>query len=282
MRNLAYAVCAWAALSISGSALAAQPLVFGVFPRFSATETVKKFTPIAHYLSEQLRREVVLTTAKDFETFEQGVAQKQYDIVLYNQLSYVRSHKLYGYQLVAKNEEFGRATLAPAIVVRKDGAIRSLSDLRGRKIVFGGDESSMIAYVANIALLQNAGLKRGDYAVEFAKTPMNAALAVLYKQADAAGAGDSVLKILESAGKDVSSLTFVAVGETLPHIAWATSPAVDATTRVAIARLLLALNESPAHKALLAQAGMTGIVAASDDEYDVHRRIIKAVLGESY
>lgn len=269
-------------LLLSAHVLAAAPLTFGVFPRFNATETVKRFTPLAQYLSRQLGRRVVLATAKDFKRFEEGVSRSQYDLVLYNQLAYVGSHKHYDYELLAKNEEFGRTTLAPAIVVRSDGPIRRLSDLRGRKIVFGGDQTSMIAYLANIALLQSAGLKSGDYTATFAKTPVNAVLAVLYGQADAAGAADSVLKLLEKGGKDISSLRLVAIGEQLPHMAWATSPEVDPSTRRAIARALLALNEGPANRALLARAGMTGIAAASDDEYDVHRRIIKAVTGEDY
>jgi len=78
-------VLGWVA-AFPGPALAVEdPLVLGIFPRRNAVDTVRMFTPLAQYLSRRLGREVRVETSKDFESFWQGVIQRRYDIVHYNQ-----------------------------------------------------------------------------------------------------------------------------------------------------------------------------------------------------
>ncbi|MBI3775154.1 MAG: PhnD/SsuA/transferrin family substrate-binding protein, partial [Gammaproteobacteria bacterium] len=182
-------------LSVLTQATAAdEPLVLGIFPRVAATVVHDSFDPLAKYLSAELHRDVKIETTKDQNTFSETVAAKRYDIVHFNQLNYVESHQSAGYDVVAINEEFGKGTVAGALVVRKDSGIKNISDLRGKTIVFGGGPKAMVAYIANVVLLQKAGLKRGDYKEEFAKSPVNAMTAVFHKQAIAGGAGDIGLK----------------------------------------------------------------------------------------
>ena len=60
------------------------------------------------------------------------------------------------------------------------------------------------------------------------------------------------------------------------------SAAMAATLRQTIQQVLVDLQETEKGRQILANAKLTGLKAASDREYDPHRRIIREVLNESY
>ena len=258
-----------------------EPLVLGVFPRRSVQATTEIFTPLVKYLSRKLNREVRLETTHDFASFWDMVEHKRYDIVHFNQYHYLRSHKELGYQVIAQNEEFGQSKIAGAIVVRTDSGINSLQDLRGKKIVFGGDRLAMQAYIAASYLLRQAGLKPGDYFEQFALNPPKAAIATFYQQAVAAGTGDHVLQLPRVKGEiDIDKMKYLAIGQPLAHLPWAVKAELPSKVTQDIASLLIGLNQQLEGKEILKQLQLTNILPANDSDYNDHRHIIKTVLNE--
>ena len=253
-------------------------LVLGVFPRRNATETVRMFTPMASHLSDQLGRKVSIVTARDFESFWQGVTGKRYDIVHYNQYHYIRSAQ--HYQVIAYIEESGKSTIAGAIYVRKDSNITDLGQLKGRTVLFGGGEDAMISYITNVYLMLQAGLKKDDFKSVFAVNPPNSVLALHRRQADAAGAGDGVLELpVVASAINTSELTALAVSEPLLQLPVAVKREMPARLRAAIQGTLVGLKDSEAGQQVLKSAVMTGMGRAEDKDYDPHRRIVRAVMG---
>lgn len=255
-----------------------EPLVMGVFPRRGSAETAKLFTPMAEYLGERLGRKVKLVTSRNFSSFWKDVTEQRFDIVHYNQLHYIRSAK--NYQVVAHIEEWGKDTIAGVLYVRKDSGISTLSQLRGRTIMFGGGEDAMISYIANCYLLLQSGLRRQDFKSLFAVNPPNAILALSHHQADAAGAGDGVLDQAEvRSAIDVDELTALAISPPLLQLPVAVKRTLPARLRTSIQSILLDLKDSEAGGQLLKSAMMTGMGKAEDRDYDPHRRIANAVVG---
>lgn len=253
----------------------------GVFPRRSVQTTTEIFTPLAKYLSSKLQREVRLETTHDFASFWQQVGQKRYDIVHYNQYHYLRSHKEFGYRVIAQNEEFGLSKIAGAIVVRTDSGINSLHDLRGKKIVFGGDRLAMQAYITASYLLRQAGLKPGDYFEQFALNPPKAAIATFYQQAAAAGTGDHVLELPRVTEEiDTSKMKYLATSQPVAHLPWAVKAEMPAQLVGEVSSLLTGLKQSADGRELLQQLRLSNILPASDVDYNEHRHIIKTVLNE--
>ncbi len=257
--------------------------MLGVFPRRSPDATREAFTPIARYLGSRLHREVRLETSYDFFSFWQNVAAGRYDIVHYNQYHYVRSHAAYGYRVILKNEEFGRSTISGAVIVRADSGIDSLEALRGRKIVFGGGQNAMISHIVVRYLLREAGLEDSDYITRFALTPPKACLAVYYRQAAAAGAGDLVFEFPSIRNSiDTDQLRLLAVSEPLAHLPWAVNAHMPPRLAKQIQSILANMDADPGGRALLHRAGLTGLRVAHDSDYDIHRHIIRLVLHEDY
>jgi len=255
-----------------------DPLIMGVFPRRNAAETTKLFTPMADYLGGQLGRKVNLVTTRDFESFWQGVTERRYDVVHYNQYHYIRSAQ--NYQVIAHIEEFGKSTIAGVLYVRKDSGITALAQLRGRTVLFGGGEDAMISYITNRYLLLRAGLRKDDFKSLFAVNPPNAILALGRRQSDAAGAGDGVLELpVVRKAINTDELTALAVSAPLLQLPVAVKRAMPAKLRASIQSILVDLKSSEAGKQVLKSAIMTGMGKAEDRDYDPHRNIVRAVMG---
>lgn len=250
----------------------------GVFPRLNASETTKRYAPLANYLSEQLGRKVALVTSKDFDSFWNGVTQERYDIVHYNQYHYIRSARTY--RVIAHSQEFGKDAVAGALYVRRDSGITEVSQLRGRTIIFGGGKDAMLSYIAPLYLLMQAGLKEGDFRTEIAVNPPNTLLALYHKQADAAGGGDILidLPVVKNA-IDTRELRILAATEPLLFLPWAVKSAMPAKLRVSIQAILVDLDRSEPGREILKAAATTKMGKAADADYDPHRKMTTAVFG---
>jgi len=262
---------------------AADPLVIGIFPRRNAAATIKYFTPLANHLEKKLHRKVILKTTRDFSSFWQGVKNQRYDIVHFNQYHYVQSKKQFNYEVILKNEEFGKQTIAGAIVVRKDSNINTLADLKGKRIMFGGGPKAMVAYVATTYMLRKAGLKQGDYKEIFAKNPPNACMGTYLRQADAGGIGDFALNLpVIKKRLKTEQLKILATGEQIPHILWAVKENMPITSKNKIQSILANLHTFKQGKDILKQAKLTNLVIANDNEFGRVRTMIEFVTGKSF
>lgn len=282
-RRVLLGLLAGCGLTLAGRSIPAAraasegPLVMGIFPRRQATLTMELYAPLAAYLGRELGREVRIATAKDFDAFWEGVEQRRFDIVHYNQFHYVRSADKY--RVIAHNEEFGTGTVAGALYVRKDSGITAIAQLRGRKIVFGGGTDAMMSYILPSYLLLEAGLKPGDYETVFSKNPPNSLISLYHGQADASGAGDILIDLpVVRDAMDTSTVTHLGMTERVLHLPWAVRKDMPQALAARIQALLVGLQASEEGRAILARAEMTGFGTARDADYDPHRRIIRSVM----
>jgi len=255
-------------------------LTLGVFPRYKATVTTTMFKPLAEHLGERLHRRVALVTAKDFDSFWKAVTEQRYDIVHYNAYHYI--HSAQNYVVIAHLQESGRHAVGGALFVRRDSGITSISQLRGRTIIFGGGRDAMLSYIAPRFLLMQAGLNDGDFKSEFAVNPPNALLALYHRQADAAGGGNTLIDqpVVKNA-INAQELTVLAVSEPLLFLPWAVKRSLPARLRDSIQDIMIGLGGSEAGKEILTAAEATGMGKAEDKDYNPHRRMLTTVFGGS-
>jgi phosphonate transport system substrate-binding protein len=263
--------------------MAEDVIKMGIFPRKPALETIKAYEPLAKYLSSKIGKRVELVVAKDFQAFWEGVKKKEYDLVHYNQYHYVKSHKELEYDVILMNEEFGSPKVNAAIIVRKDSGINSIPDLKGKKILFGGNKQAMQSYIGAMHILMNGGLKQGSYAEDFAVNPPNVAFAVFNKMADAGGIGEVLLQNQKIKEKiDVTQLKVLARGDDLPMLCWAVKKEMNKNLAQMIQKTMIGLKNDEAGKNILKDAEATAFVSASDKDYDIVRKLVKESLNEEY
>lgn len=250
-------------------------LTFGVFPRWNAQITVRDFTPLAALLSQELGRPVRIETDKDFDSFMGRVYARKFDLVHLNQLQYVQAHRKAGYQAIAKMCDNASCTIRAVIVTRRDTAISTVADLRGKIIAFA-DPGAMVSHVLSKSLLREQGLMPSHYSAIFARNPPNALLAVYNTEADAAGVGQSVLQREEIKRLiDLNQLRVLAQSRAIPHLPVAVSGELDKALAQRVQQALTGLAKRPDGRRILDQIGVDRFEAASDKEYDVVRKLSK-------
>lgn len=257
-------------------ARAADELVVGVYPRRGMVETIQNFTPLARHLSASLQRPVRVESAPDLKTFWEQLVARRYALVHLNQYHYVKAHKLFGYEAIAMNVEFGSSRLAGVLVVGHDSEIANIRGLTGQTIVFAGGREAMQSYIIPKYLLRQAGVTR--YAERIANNQSNALKSVLLQQANAAATGDSCLR--HEGGDAAKRLKVLTKGAPLAHLPWAVSTDLSAAERARLAKALYRLHETAPDA--IAAARVSRLARARDADYDAHRRIVADVLQEHY
>lgn len=260
-----------------------KPLIFGVFPRRSPSDTMKLFKPIAEQLSTALGRPVRVATSVNFKAYWNNLRNGRYDLVHCNQYHYLMAHKNYGFDAVASIVEHGNTTLAGTVVVEKDSKVNDVSDLRGQTIVFGGGPKAMQSFIIPRYLLSKAGLHPKDYTTIFSPTPPRAIDFVLRGKALAAGVGDAVIPIVVRKKKlEPDRLRVLVTGPSLPHLPMAVHKSLGQPLMERIRQILVHLHESPAGLRALQHAKLDAFQARSDSDYDQHRDIVRAALDETW
>lgn len=267
-------------ITLLTSSAAVADLNMGVFPRRPVAKTHKFFKPLAEKLSQELGEKVNLIVSKNFKAFWKDAQNGKFDIVHYNQYHYLLSHKANGYKVIAMNEEFGSSQIAGSLSARTDSGINSASDLKGKTILFGGGKKAMGSYIAPTAALKKAGLVAGkDYQVKFAKNPPSAVIGVYNKAADAAGAGNVILKVKGVTSKiDTTKMKIVVESEQFAHLPWAVKGSMPDDKANKIQAIMTSLKSTA--PAVLKAAKVTNFVKATDADYAKVREIVKQVTGE--
>lgn len=159
---------------------AQEPFYFGVFPYISGNRIVKLYNPLATYFEEELGRSVVIVSAPSFEEFLNRTSQQQYDLI------FTAPHFA---ALEAKRETYTRMVrfenkLKGNIFVAADSPIKTLEDLRGKKIALP-DELAVISAMGEF-YFKTLGFEHGkNITLQNAPSHINAILSVVKNKADA-------------------------------------------------------------------------------------------------
>lgn len=279
-RTLAVLITA-AGLALAAPVALACQLVLGVFPRWTATETFERFTPLAADLGRLLDCGVKMETTKDFASFGAAIAEGRYDLVHYNPVQHVRANQRFGYRAILMNEEGGERHLTGVIAVPKDSPVKRLAELRGKTILFGGDRDAMVTYVATTALLRRAGLKPGDYEERFALNPSQAILGLQHGRGDAATASAVFFSQPNFvSGLDPRAVRIIANTPPLPQLAWAVRRDMPAARAAKIQGALAGLVDTKAGRETLAQARLTRLWPAADVDFQRPLAMLRLLEGE--
>ncbi|HNY10433.1 MAG TPA: phosphate/phosphite/phosphonate ABC transporter substrate-binding protein [Candidatus Wallbacteria bacterium] len=158
------------ALDSSGQALKRSPVFttdqkykdvtikFGANSIASASEMLKKRGELAAYLKAELGvRDVEIMLARDYDQALKQLINHETDISWLGAISYVRGSERNKLIPLVKPIVNGATFYRSAIITRSDGAIKTLSDLRGKKVAWV-DKNSTSGYLMAKALMREAGI----------------------------------------------------------------------------------------------------------------------------
>lgn len=256
------------------SAMAVEPeLTLGVHPFKPPTLLIKAFTPLANYLSERIGRVVVVKISRDYATHIEHAGTDQFDIAYLGPAPYVQMREKYGEKrLLARQFIAGSPTFHGKIFVRDDSPIKTLSDLRGKRIALGDPKSTM-SYLLPRYLLLQAGLLPADLP-EFGAfgDHTNIVLAVLAGEYAAGAVKEDIFFSYQPRG-----LRAIATTPAISDHLFIASNTLDAKTVEAIRNAMLTLAAQPEGPAIMRAMtdGITELAPVLDSDYDNLRLILQ-------
>ncbi|MBI5419437.1 MAG: phosphate/phosphite/phosphonate ABC transporter substrate-binding protein [Deltaproteobacteria bacterium] len=253
----------------------------------SIEENGRRFEPLRAYLEKKLGRKVVASHVNTFD-FVEMAQHGDFDVLQSNSYVYVNVRSKVGATLLAREvkSDTGKDT-GGLIVVRADSPIRSVADLRGKKMVFG-PVLSPGGYLTQYYTMLQAGLDPEKALGRYFFLPgawqhEKVVYSILYGVVDAGAVKFGDIDRMEAEGKvKKSDFRVIAESEPVPNCTFFALPHVDAVTAGKVREALLRLSardfvEVEGERVnVLRRDGVKGYVPTSEEEFDVLRRMAKA------
>ena len=281
---LLVAVLPW--LSACHSSAERPQMKIGFMNCNSAKETLERFRPLTRYLSETLGIDFQAVPV-DTQDFEERFAAGEFAFTHGNSLLYIILHKNEGLQLLAteKRGQYGPRT-AGAIISRKGSGITKLSDIKGKRMIFG-PQLAPTGYLAQYNLMLDAGTDPeralAYYAIPTGSFKHEKLIYAVYFGAYDVGTAPALdLELMTREGK-ISADDFNIIGQTqiFPYCTFGASAKVDPELVKRFREALVSLTpettvEIDGEKLkVLKSAWVDGYEQLSDSDYDPIRAMAK-------
>ena len=253
----------------------------------SIEENRERFEPLGVWLGKKLGRKIVVSHVNTFDFIERA-QRREFDVLQSNGYVYVNVKEKIGGTLLAREvkNDTGKDT-GGLIVVRADSSVRTLSGLKGKKMVFG-PVLSPGGYLAQYHTMLSAGLDPEKTLASYTFLPgawqhEKVVYAILYGAVDAGAVKVGDIERMEAEGKvRKSDFRVIAASPPVPNCTFFALPHVDANTAESFRKALLALTDTDfvavngERLNVLKRDGTNGYVPARDEEYEILRNMARA------
>ncbi len=254
-------------------------LRLGVTPYLTLKRLHSQFQPVADALAADTGVPVDLVLADSYENLVQRVAIGTVDLALLSPLSYVEArHRDPKLQLLARTLSYGSVDYSSYVLVRADDPAQSLTDLKKRRIAWVDVLSTSGFLFPYAAFLDHGMDPEHDFAeVVWAGTHSDALRLLLERKVDAAAVSSGTLaEDTNGAGAEVRILHKAG---RIPYDALCARSALPASgaRKIAVAFQRLDTRTRRGREVLAHAPGVSGWIAASDDDYRNVRAIAEQV-----
>jgi ABC-type phosphate/phosphonate transport system substrate-binding protein len=237
----------------------------GVFPYVPVQAIDRIYGPVAAQFAEDLGRPIHLKTKPTFEKFAEELRRETYDIIMVHPFFYVEARDGHHYLPLARVEE----PLTAVFVVRDDGPIATLADLKGGTIGLPPPLAAATELVR--AALLDAGLVPGvDVAFEHYRLKPSCLHAIVVGHVAACGLPRFALSQLHPTSEPKLRVIFET--EPVSNFVFAAHARLPESDRIDLGRSILAWPFTAKGRKILAGGAWSRFVPATDQDYDEVRR----------
>jgi len=236
-----------------------------MLPRYSTEEIYNRITPLADYLKEKTGLDIATTLTTSFDQYTKQLLNGRIAIGFENPYIYVlasKSHEAVAMAIKGADGDKFRGI----IITRKDSPIKSLADLKGKRIAIVSYSSAGGYLSQRLTLLKENIDVNKDCQVEVApeNKQENVVFAVLTGDVDAGFIRESALPRMEQ---------FVPMGEirVLARTAWLPNWALSVRRSITAddkEKIINAIRSIPKDSPVLQALHIKGFRPASDHDYD--------------
>jgi phosphonate transport system substrate-binding protein len=170
---------------------------------------------------------VKIVTSTSYEDLVTQFKANKIDFAFFSPVNFISAEKSAGAKVLLKKVYGNSEFYYSAIVVREGSSVKTVSDLKGKKVAFV-DKRSTSGYLYPLVLFRNASLSLKDFSHEFYGTHDDAVKAVVEGRAEAAAVwgdephtGEGAWSQWAQKNKVAASFRVVAWSEPIPNDAFA-------------------------------------------------------------
>lgn len=251
---------------------AERTLILAVHPYLPHEDLIKKFTPMADYLSRMIGNSVKVRVGASYDEHIQYIGNNKVDIAYLGPASYIKMVNKFGDKpLLARLEVNGKPWFYGNIITRKDSGLTSLDSLKGKRIAYGDPNSTMSYLVPNYMLQKAKVFSDPATSYQFLNSHANVVLGVLSGDFDVGAVKPEVFKKYEAQGllsiattPKISEHLFV-VRNNLP---------VKQITKLRSAMLSMSSSSDGLNALKIIKGSITGLVEVKSSDYENLSQII--------
>ncbi|MEX2212592.1 MAG: phosphate/phosphite/phosphonate ABC transporter substrate-binding protein [Phycisphaeraceae bacterium] len=138
---------------------AARPLRVMLIPAYGGTQegTLSDFRPLFRAITDAQGIHFDIRIGSSYGAVVEAMANEQVDIAWFGVVSYTQAKERGAAELLAVPVDHGNAVYYSAILHRADSGMKTLTDLRGKRMAFG-DPSSSSGFNFPVAMMLDAGV----------------------------------------------------------------------------------------------------------------------------
>lgn len=254
-------------------AFADQPLhpqlptyVFAVHPLHNPERLFQVYEPLVDYLNRQLTgARIQLEASRSYDAYEKKLYSRHYDLALPNPYQTLRSlaHGYHVFGKMADDDNFHGI-----ILVRKDSAVQSVEDLRGKAISFPAPTALAATMLPQWFLFQNGLNVSQDIENRYVGSQESSIMNVAMGLTAAGATWPPPWRAFTSTHPDIAAqLTVKWTTESLVNNGLVVRDDMDPAQLKRIATLLFALHNSDEGRAILAPMELSRFEPATDATY---------------
>ncbi|TPV57924.1 phosphate/phosphite/phosphonate ABC transporter substrate-binding protein [Aestuariibacter sp. GS-14] len=236
----------------------------GIVPQQSAQKLAGMWIPVIDYINEKTGFAISFATATDIPTFENRVAQQDYDLVYMNPYHYVVFSESANYLPLARD---AHKRISGIIVVKKDSPYTTLEQLYGKTLAF----PAPAAFAASIIPRGQLAKENISINAQYVNSHDSVYLNVINGLFPAGGGIIRTFEHLPQVQNEQLRILWKSKDYT-PH-ALAVHSRVPEAHRRLILDALLSLSESEDNAHLLQGINFTGFIEALDSDWDDVREL---------
>ena len=245
---------------------APQPdYLFGVFPYLPPRDLEKVFAPIAAEFTRVLGRKVQFTSSSSYEIYSGRVDKEEFDISFMQPFDYVRAADKHGYLPLATRGEL----LSALIVTAPDSPIKTLEDLRGKRISLPPTEAA-VSYLVRAYLRKNGFNPDKDVTLAYHRSHVSCMQQVLIDASAACGTAGPAMRYFK--GRMKVDMPVILESDVIPHTLFAAHSRVSAKERALLLESITSWGNTPEGKVILERGKMIPFRSITNDAYNVVRK----------
>jgi phosphonate transport system substrate-binding protein len=269
---LALALLAVAPFRADAQPRSARPrILIGLIPELNIFKQKARFRLLGEYLGRKVGVPVEFTILSRYGNILESFQSERMDGAFFGSFTGALAIQRLGVIPLARPVNLdGSSTYHGHIFVRTDSGIRSVKQLRGKRMAFV-DRATTAGYVFPLAWLRKAGIPAlegffGEY--YFTGSHDAAIAAVLERKADVGAAKHSVYDRMRKENPAVDrELTILADSPAVPSNGLCVRRDLDLVLQASLKRALLELEKDPGGAAVLAEFGAIRFIETTAEDY---------------